>query len=63
MSEAAQKRRVFISHSGEDTWVARQIAKEIADRDGEPFLDEADVSIGAEFEEDIPQFLDTADEQ
>ncbi|MBL8134372.1 MAG: toll/interleukin-1 receptor domain-containing protein [Anaerolineae bacterium] len=62
MSKAIHKRRVFISHSGEDTWVARQIAKEIAERDGEPCLDEADVSVGAEFEEDILQFLDTADE-
>lgn len=62
MSEADRKRKVFISHSGEDTWVARQIAKEITEKGGEPFLDEADVSIGAEFEEDILQFLETADE-
>ena len=27
-----------------------------------PFLDEADIDVGAEFEEDIRQFLDQADE-
>lgn len=53
---------VFVSHSGEDTWIARQIAREIGDRGATPFLDEADVDIGAEFEEDIREFLDKADE-
>jgi hypothetical protein len=53
---------VFVSHSGEDTWVARQIAREIADRGATPFLDEADVDVGAEFEDDIRAFLDQADE-
>ena len=53
---------VFISHSGEDTWVARQIAREIKDHGATPFLDEADVDIGAEFEEDIRDFLDKANE-
>ncbi len=53
---------VFVSHSGEDTWVARQIAREISERGATPFLDEADVDVGAEFEEDIREFLDRADE-
>ena len=53
---------VFVSHSGEDTWVARQIAREIASRGAKPFLDEADIDVGAEFEEDIREFLDQADE-
>lgn len=53
---------VFVSHSGEDTWVARQIAREIGDRGAGAFLDEADVDVGAEFEEDIRDFLDKADE-
>lgn len=55
-------RLVFVSHSGEDTWVARQIAREISSRGAQPFLDEADVDVGAEFEEDIREFLDKADE-
>jgi TIR domain len=57
-----KSRLVFVSHAGEDTWVARQIAREIGDRGAIPFLDEADVDIGAEFEEDIREFLDKADE-
>lgn len=57
-----KKRLVFVSHSGEDTWVARQIAREITTRNATPFLDEADVDVGAEFEEDIRNFLDKADE-
>lgn len=53
---------VFVSHSGEDTWVARQIANGISAKGARPFLDEADVDVGTEFEEDIRQFLDEADE-
>jgi hypothetical protein len=55
-------RLVFVSHSGEDTWVARQVAKEISARGATPFLDEADIDVGSEFEEDIREFLDQADE-
>jgi len=53
---------VFVSHSGEDTWVARQIAREIALRGARPFLDEANIDVGAESEEDIRNFLDEAHE-
>jgi hypothetical protein len=56
------RRLVFVSHSGEDTWVARQMAREIESHGAKAFLDEADVDVGAEFEEDIRQFLDVADE-
>jgi hypothetical protein len=62
MSAPISQKLVFVSHSGEDTWVARQIAKEIEHRGARPFLDEADVDVGAEFEEDIRRFLDQADE-
>ena len=55
-------RRVFVSHSGEDTWVARQIAREIGAHGAYPFLDQANVDIGVEFEEEILQFLDISDE-
>lgn len=58
----AKARLVFVSHSGDDTWVARQIAREIELRGAKPFLDEADVDVGAEFEENILEFLDVADE-
>ena len=56
------ERLVFISHAGEDTWIARQIAREITDRGGQPFLDQEDIDIGAEFEDDIRRFLDQAHE-
>lgn len=62
MSPSDNMKLVFVSHSGEDTWVARQIAREIASRGAKPFLDEADIDVGAEFEEDIREFLDQADE-
>src|ERR1051326_8326349 len=62
MAPGSKPRLIFISHSGEDTWVARQIAREVAMRGATPFLDEADVDVGAEFEEDIRDFLDRADE-
>jgi hypothetical protein len=59
---AGDSRLVFVSHSGEDTWVARQIAAGIAAVGATPFLDEADVEVGAEFEEHIRAFLDEAHE-
>jgi hypothetical protein len=62
MPATTNQQLVFISHSGEDTWVARQIAKEIETRGAKPFLDVADIDVGAEFEEDIRDFLDRADE-
>jgi hypothetical protein len=62
MPSTADTKLAFVSHSGEDTWVARQIAREIAARGARPFLDEADIDVGAEFEEDIREFLDQAHE-
>ena len=55
-------RLVFVSHSSSDTWVAKQIAREIEARGATPFLDEAQVSVGADFEEDILKFLERAHE-
>lgn len=42
--------------------MARQLAQEIASCGAQPFLDEADVDVGAEFEEDIRGFLEKTDE-
>jgi len=53
---------VFVSHSGQDTWVAKQIAREIEACGATPFLDEAQVDAGADFEEDILDFLQRAHE-
>ena len=55
-------RLVFVSHCGQDTWVAKQIAREIERCGAKPFLDEAEIDAGADFEEDIRDFLEKADE-
>jgi hypothetical protein len=60
--EAEGEKLIFVSHSGQDTWIARQIARELTLCGATPFLDEADVDVGAEFEEDIRSFLDKTDE-
>jgi hypothetical protein len=53
---------VFVSHSGNDTWIAKQIAREIQTCGAKPFLDEGEIDAGADFEEDIRQFLERAHE-
>ena len=55
-------RLIFISHSSVDTWVARKIAEEIHRCGAETFLDEANIQIGADFEEVILKALERADE-
>ena len=45
-----------------DIWVAKQIAREISACGAIPFLDEAEIDVGADFEEDILAFLQKADE-
>ena len=55
-------RRVFISHSGRDTWIAKQIAARMAALGVDTFLDEASIPIGEDFEAQILEFLDRADE-
>jgi hypothetical protein len=53
---------VFVSHSGTDTWVAKQVAREIVACGAEVFLDEAQIEVGAEFEEDVRGSLEKARE-
>lgn len=53
---------VFISHSSQDTWVARQISREVSSAGAQPFLDEAEIDLGADFEEEILHVLENADE-
>jgi hypothetical protein len=57
-----KKRLVFLSHSAKDTWVAKQIAREISECGATPFLDEAEIEVGSDFEEDILGFLEKAHE-
>lgn len=53
---------VFVSHSGTDTWVAKQIAREITLCGATAFLDQAEIDIGENFEEKIRASLKQADE-
>lgn len=46
-------RKVFISHGKRDSWIARQLAKEVRARGASTFLDETDVAKGADFQEII----------
>jgi hypothetical protein len=62
MSIPRSKRLVFISHSGKDTWVAKQIAREVEACGAVPFLDEAHIDVGADFEEEILVSLEKAQE-
>lgn len=59
---ASRKRLVFISHSGRDTWVVRQIEREINARGASAFLDYAHVGVGDNFEAKIIDALNRADE-
>lgn len=52
----------FISHSGEDTWVAKKLANECQIVGANTFLDEAEIAVGANFENDILTALRSADE-
>ena len=53
---------IFISHSRKDTWVTKQVAREIIACGASAFLDEADVEVGDDFEERILEFLEKANE-
>ena len=53
---------VFISHSGMDTWLARQISHHCQRSGAKTFLDETQINVGAEFEEEIRDALDEANE-
>lgn len=57
-----KSRLVFISHSSEDTWVARQIAARILLAGARSFLDEADLDIVDEPDEKIREALAESDE-
>ena len=60
--QAIKRRKVFVSHSGQDTWVARQLARQISRSGATAFLDEAQIQTGSDFETEILLFLKKADE-
>ena len=53
---------VFISHSGEDLWVAKQIEKYVSSKGCKTFLDDDDIDIGEDFEGVILNELRKSDE-
>lgn len=53
---------VFVSHGGQDTWIARQIARGISAAGADVFLDEADIRTGDDFAAIIRPALERADE-
>lgn len=53
---------VFISHSGDDTWVAKQLSSYFEGVKAKTFLDEANIAVGAKFEDEILEALQKADE-
>jgi hypothetical protein len=57
-----KKWTVFVSHAGTDTWVARQIAGHLKGAGAVPFLDEADIAVGEDFEHKILTALHEANE-
>jgi len=61
-SEVALKRQVFISHSGTDTWVAKQIARQVRSCGARTFLDEEQIEAGADFEDEVLSSLDKSHE-
>jgi TIR domain len=54
--------RVFVSHAGDDIWVAEQIARLIENCGASAFLDRRDIVAGNNFRERIHQEMPNCDE-
>ncbi|MBI3759207.1 MAG: toll/interleukin-1 receptor domain-containing protein [Deltaproteobacteria bacterium] len=54
--------RVFVSHAGDDIWVAEQIARSIKDCNAIAFLDRRDIAAGDNFKERIKEEIQKSDE-
>ena len=52
----------FISHSSEDSWIAKKLSVDFGKAGAETFLDEAQIAVGANFESDKLSALRKADE-
>jgi hypothetical protein len=53
---------VVVSHHGKDAWVAKQIAREVKDRGAAVFLAEMDSQLGPDYEEQLLDALNQANE-
>jgi TIR domain len=56
------KYRVFVSHAGDDTWLAAQIARRIDDCGATSFLDRRDIAAGDDFKARIKVEIPSCDE-
>jgi len=54
--------RVFVSHAGDDSWVAEQIAKRIEECGATAFLDRRDIAAGDNFKQRIHAEIPKCDE-
>jgi TIR domain len=54
--------RVFVSHSGDDIWVAEQIARLLEECGAATFLDRRDIAAGDDFRERIREEIPKCDE-
>ena len=55
-------RRIFLSHCGEDRWVALRLAACVKEVGADPFLDAESIQVGSRFDEDLQAGLSDADE-
>jgi hypothetical protein len=54
--------RVFISHAGDDIWVAEQIARNVEDCGAKAFLDRRDIAAGDNFKQRVHEEIARCDE-
>jgi len=62
MEDTQKKWLVFISHSHNDNWVAKQIASKLEAEGIKTFLDQLHIAAGEDFEARILEALEHADE-
>ena len=62
LRDVTAQRKVFISHSNLDTWVALQLKGRIEAAGAATFLDEADIEHGDDFEERLLEATERSDE-
>jgi hypothetical protein len=59
---AKQRYRVFVSHAGDDIWVAEQIARNIEECGASTFLDRRDIAAGDNFKLRVHEEIAKCDE-
>jgi hypothetical protein len=59
---AKAKYRVFVSHAGDDLWLAEQLARNIEECDATAFLDRRDIAAGDNFKQRIHEEIPRCNE-